>query len=504
MTPPTIRMLRERATQQLLRLALGHPGLGLSAAEWTECVTLAAAEGLTAVAWRRSSAEIHRSAPSDVVARWRRGAIGIALKGRAQFDALARTVEALKADGFSPTVLKGIPLGQLLYGDYAVRPMVDCDLYLPLAERTGALASLSRIGWRWVSGEQPAEETFEQIEPAWRGRLEVHSTVLDDPLLPHIRIPIERDDVLVEGRWLPAHVGRFVPCALAAHFAKHNPPRLLWILDFLLLWSRLSVAERSEALRAATKVGLDRHLRWAERVSGTLLSAADASPSALARIERLLRPSWNAKRVVRLMVLSAGPLDALNVLGGRIWPVEWRQGWGKIPTNMLRRSSAWIYRHSALDSAQDSGGASGNSDVEFSTQTRRGEDAALQLRSLGAIWVHVADGSMTPAVPIGAAARIVRERAPAVGDVVLARRVEGEVFLSRLIHADDSSYSLKADTLQRYDRVARQSILGVCDAVNVGGRLWNIDDRPRDVRGIVRALVGRMVNPRIEARAGQR
>lgn len=488
----------------MLRLALGQTCLRLSAAEWAESAALAANEGLTAIAWRQSSAEIHREAPPDVAARWRRGAIGIALKGRAQLDAVARTVDALRADGLSPTVLKGIPLGQLLYGDYAVRPMVDCDLHLPLEERSRALASLSRIGWRWVSGEQPAEETFEQMEPAWRGRLEVHSTVLDDPLLPHIRMPIERADVSVEGRSLPAHVGRLVPCALAAHLAKHNPPRLLWMLDFTVLWSRLSNAERSEAFEAAAEIGLERHLRWAERVSGTLLRATEASSSALARIERLLRHSSNAKRVLRLMLLSSGPLDAASVLGGRVWPVEWRAGWRKIPSGVLRRSTAWLYRHSALDPPDDPKSAWSNPAIELSTQNTPGDAAALQLRSLGAIWVRVSDGSMTPAVPIGAAARIVREREPAIGDVVLARRMEGEVFLSRLVHADASSCSLKADSLQRHDLLPSQSILGVCDAVNVGGRLWNIDDRPRDVRGIVRALVGRMLNPRIEVRAGER
>jgi putative nucleotidyltransferase-like protein len=493
----------KRATQQLLRLAQGMPCLTLSAAEWDECAALAADEGLTAIIWRQSSAEIQRSAPADVAARWRRNAVGIALRGRAQFDALSRTVQALKADGLSPTVLKGIPLGQLIYGDYAVRPMVDCDLHLPLAERAKARASLSRVGWRWVSGEQPAEESFEMIEPTWRCRLEMHSTVLDDPLLPHIRIPTERADVVVEGRSVPAHVGRFVPCALAAHLAKHNPPRLLWILDFDLFWSRLTSVERSAAFQAASEIGLARHLRWAVRVSNALRSAGE-SPADLARIERLLRASWNARRVLRLILLSASPLDALRVLGGRIWPAEWRLGWREIPTSVLRRSTAWFYRHAAVDSTEDSGTASRTPGIEFSTEATHADSAAQQLRSIGAIWMRVSDGSMTPAVPIGAAARIVREREPVIGDVVLARRIEGEVFLSRLVHADDSSCSLRADSLQRYEVVPCQSILGVCDAVDVGGRLWKIDDRPRDVRGIVRALVGRMLNPRIEVRPGQR
>jgi hypothetical protein len=478
------------------------PGLTISAAEWDECAARAVDEGLTAIVWRHSSAEIQRSAPADVAARWRKNAIGIALRSRAQFDAVSRTVEALTADGLSPTVLKGIPLGQLIYGDYSVRPMVDCDLHLPLAERVKARAPLSRVGWRWVSGEPPAEESFEMTEPAWRCRLEVHSTVLDDPLLPHIRIPIERADVVIEGRSVPGHLGLFVACALAAHLAKHNPPRLLWILDFHLFWSRQTSEERSAAFHAAREIGLARHLRWAVRVSSTLRSAAE-SPVDLARIERLLRASWNAKRVFRLIRLSAGPLDALTVLGGRIWPVEWRRGWREIPSGVLRRSTGWFYRHAALDSTVDSGTASRTPALEFSTQATHADRAAQQLRAIGAIWVRISDGSMTPAVPIGAAARIVREREPAVGDVVLARRIEGELFLSRLVHADDSSCSLRADSLQRHEVVPCPSILGVCDAVDVGGRIWKIDDRPRDVRGIVRALVGRMLNPRIEVRPGQ-
>jgi len=332
----------------LLRLALGLPQPSdRRALPWESLLARAGKERLLGVIWRNNGETISRYAPPSVALRWHRQAITLGLFAEAQLSALAVAVAALRKASVSAVVLKGFPLAQQLYGDYTVRPVTDCDLHVPLGQRATAARVLRDIGWSSVSGVAPEEETFERRARDRRLRLEVHSLALDDPLLGHISFDIEQHPVNVGGHELPAHYGRFVFAYLAVHLAKHNEKPALWVLDFFLLWSRLGDDERRQAMTAAREVGLERHLRWAARIAECvdacrLESAAARRP--LRHLERALRPTGNAGRMFRLMLLSENPRDVARVIGGRIWPSARRQGWRSAPQYFAQRLSRWTYR----------------------------------------------------------------------------------------------------------------------------------------------------------------
>lgn len=330
----------------LLRLAEGRP-LAAEPTQWPSLFALAERERLLGIIWKESADTLRRNAP-EIAARWQRRAILLGVHAERQLELLATTVAALQESGVDSVVLKGLPLAQRLYGDYTVRPSLDFDLYVPLAQRAVAGRALAEIGWRSVSGAAPDEERFERGEAFRPHVLEVHSTALDDALLDHVRLPVEPCQVMVGGHQLPAHGGQLVPAYLAAHLAKHHDKPLLWALDFFLLWSGLDVEERRAAAAAARTVGLARHLQWAialtEGIQGCWAEAPNATVS-LRRLERGLAPGGNIRRLARLVTLSESPRAALRVLGGRIWPATSRQGWRSAPGYFLRRGIHWAYRH---------------------------------------------------------------------------------------------------------------------------------------------------------------
>jgi hypothetical protein len=421
--------------------------------------------------------------------------------------ALATAVGALRGAGLSPVVLKGAPLAQHVHGDPTVRPMSDCDLYLPYLERESAGEVLGRLGWVCTQGEAPAEETFERLSDGRRHRLEVHSAALDDPLLSHICLPIEHDLVQVLEYELPAQSGAYLPAFLATHLAKHQWTPLLWIIDFAAIWNRLDDSERRRAERAASRVGLKRHLRWAIRLaSATAMSLdSDAGESALRLLETQLRAIGDIHRVSRLVRLSSTPLDALRVLSGRAWPPEWRDGWRHIVRNLARRTAGWMYWHFPFEER-------GNGDALLRQRDGRVSlelpDARERLsRALGGgtpMWVDVRDSSMQPAVPEAAKARIAPPNADGVvaGDVVLVRLAHGLCVFRRVMRSDGEQILVRADARTRSERtVPKSSLVGVCDLVEVGGAVWRIEDRPFGPIGVLRQIVRHRIRPAVGASA---
>lgn len=477
----------------LLRLALAEPP-SISVADWRALCDLAERERLLGVIWRRSAAAVRSAAPRETSVDWQRRAVLLGLNVERQLELLATSVAALVAAGVHAVVLKGAPLAQRLYGDFTVRPTLDVDLHIPAPERAAATRVLSELGWRRTSGVAPEEENFHRTIGGHVFRLEVHSTALDDPLLHRVAFPVEQAGVSVGGHVLPAHTGRFVPAYLAAHLAKHNEKPVLWALDFYVLWSSLTQAEREDALGAARDVGLGRHLEWAiglARDIDACRGSLDAARPALQRVTSALATRGDAMRVLRLMSFASTPIAALSVVAGRLWPVAWRQSWRDAPEYFLRRAIRWSYRHLVFERPS----ATLERTSSRAVIALNADDAAHRLRDAlrtSPVWIAPADGAMEPAVPVFGMARMVAAEGRAVraGDVVVACGDDGQCTLQRVVSLGDDGVRIKPDAYFKGESVVtHEQVLATCDLVDVGGRAVPIAERPHGTLGLLRAIV---------------
>jgi hypothetical protein len=478
----------------LLRLALGK-SRAVDAIDWQAALAHAERERLIGVIWARSADSIRREAPADVSSAWQKRAVTAGLVLERQLDSLAAAIAALRSHGVSAVVLKGFPLAQRVYGDHTVRPVLDSDLYVPIEQRPDAAHALSEVGWRWTSGSAPEEERFECRVGAQTFVLEVHSSALDDPLLEHVQLPVEQRSLRVGGDDLPAHDGRFLPAYLAAHLAKHHEKPLLWAVDFFLLWSSLDEDGRCDALRAARAVGLGRHLAWAIRIAENIDACRfdrQRSAAAMRRLERSLGTTGNLRRLIRLVALSDSPRASLSVLAGRIWPLARRQGWRAAPGYFLRRGVAWLYRHvvfersSSVEKAEAARQAIALSDVDCEGRL------VSALESASRAWLSPADGSMEPAIPRFAVARVVplNGRGARRGDVIVRRDARGHCALRRVTALADGDVRVRPDAQHTAEEVVqRAAILAKCDLVDVGGSCSPIERRPHGALSILRAML---------------
>ena len=424
----------------LLQLALGISPVA-RVLDWPSLLQAAERERLLGITWKRSAEVIRGTAPPAIITRWQRNALLLGVHAEHQLRMLARALEALSRAGVEAVVLKGAPLAQRLYGDYTARASVDIDLYVVATQRDDARNILGALHWQLTGGAAPEEETFELRDGSELFRLEVHSTPLDDPLLHRAELPIEHGLARVGDYVIPSQSGRFLPAYLAAHLAKHFVKPLLWVVDFHVLWTTLDAEEQAGAIGAARAIGLARHLRWAIALSRDVTeSIRETLPGrASRRLARALRTRGDAGRLLHLASLAQSPYGALSVVTGRLWPAEWREGWRDAPAYFVRRAVRWIYRHVIFEQP------SAKSFAKYKPITVSTRDSARQLSDAmhtSEAWVKPGDGSMEPAIPSFALARVVAvDRPLRVGDVVVTGDGHGRCALSRVLE-------LGADTLR--------------------------------------------------------
>jgi len=466
----------------LARLVLDSGADEHSVTDWDGLLAGAERDRLVGLIWGRAGDVIRRSAPPDVVSRWRKRALGIELRTEGQFSLLVEVLTALRGHGLSPVAVKGAPLSALLYGDIVWRPSGDIDLLLPSGEREEAARVLATLGWSSTSGEAPSEETFELLRNGHLNVLELHSSLLDDPLLAHLTIPVEVTTTVVRGHPIPAFGGDLLAPYLAVHLAKHDSPPLLWFVDFHQLWSKLGERERAAARSAARTCGVERHLQWAVRASEHLERAAQGSIESGFALAKAQERLGDLKRLLRLLKLAAGLRDCARTMRGRLFPPGPRAHWRDAIRVFASRGAGWLYRHwQWLDRSVQAG-----AEAQPALSVDEHDFATLLGDALGrgfAIWIRVRGESMRPAIPSMAAVRIVplAGRLPRKGEVVLARLPTGRFVLHRVVRLSDNSIQLKGDALARRDvNVASEAVLGLCDQVEIEGSICHVADRPRD------------------------
>src|SRR5690348_9242934 len=228
----------------VLRLALGLARADDAAADWPLVFDAAARELLAPLAWARSGPFIRRHADAEVTALWRRAAMAAHVRGERQLEVLQEVSTSLQAADVQAVVLKGLPLGERLYGHPYARCSADIDLYVAAGARERAADVLTTLGWRRTDGGPPWHESWSRFFGMTEYHVELHSRLVSDHLA-HVPTPAPTSTtVAVAGVDVRAHVGEFVPVYLAVHLATHQLPPLLWMIDFATLWRMLSAGDR--------------------------------------------------------------------------------------------------------------------------------------------------------------------------------------------------------------------------------------------------------------------
>jgi hypothetical protein len=475
------------ATCAVLQLALGSDVRSLSATEWRQALGIAARERLVALIWHERASIIRARAPETVAAAWRNAALKIAIKADAYAQILLESQASLCAVGVNATALKGPALASFVYHDTSVRPLADVDLLIPSALRGKAHRHLLGSGWRCLSGVAPNEQTYERRVDALTYRLEIHSALIDDPLLDYVDLPVETERVPLGGGHVSALSRTLLPAYLAAHQAKHHAIPLLWIVDFQRLHGRLDDADRAAAALTAERNGLRRHYERAHSLARLARAVSEGDQGSLLSLIEAVRPVSELQRGFRLMRLAATRADGLRIVQGRLWPRAQRVRGSVAISYFARRASGWLYRRLAAATLAVRRYRDDHETVPSQAIVRSGTAHA----SGQAIRTFQApDSSMSPTIPPFSTVSVgpIRSGSIRKGHVVLARSEYGDEFLGRVVRHDGSDWVLSADENPGFTtRVNGGDVIGVAVTVSAYGVNWRA---PRTRSAILPALRG--------------
>lgn len=255
-------------------------------------------------------------------------------------------LDAMSDAGLEPTVLKGWPLSEDLFGSSSLRQARDIDLILPSSDVRKAAGTLQDLGYD-ASRDHPelmralgtdaltAERNNLSFTHALSGLLvELHwrchqfsgwpelfgqpeNTRLQQTSAGPVRVPTEQANLLY----------------LSVHGSLHRWGRLKWLCDIAALAQRRGVAQLEHDLTFARKLGAERPLSLALTLAGRLLEAP--CPADLLEcetwlerkcIEEILRPepvpaslAHRAKFYAMTLALAQGTQQRLGILRYRLW-----------------------------------------------------------------------------------------------------------------------------------------------------------------------------------------
>lgn len=498
----------ERDVAALLALTLGFP-LREQPVDWRNMLDLARGERCAPLAWLRSANAIRGAAPADVTVAWRAEAMSaISLAGFWR-SVTAETVAALRAAGVEPIVLKGLPLGERLYGDVAARPCADLDLYIGLAARSAAHGALIANGWRWRRGEAPRESGYRLDRAGREAVLEVHSSLLDDGLVAHL--PFAQPRARIEGGEngaVASHDDSQLPAFLATHLAKHTKPPLLWFVDLATLWGSLDAPARRDAWAAARSARAHQYLAWSLKRLCDLDAAVAGDDDAVRRLGFRAGGRRELHSAIRVALYAATPADALRVAGAWLVPPDARGSVSAIGGLFVARVQkalgriAWMWHAAAVrtrSSIRLERGRNEPTEAKPSLSVNEAEFASLvgDLIARGTRFAIRARGvSMLPAIPAGAVVSL----APAdtestkVGIVVLTKTASSGYVLHRVSRVGGGLVQTWGDGNMRPDpELPLASVVACAVGLVVDGREREIPPAEgRTVRRLIAAARWRL------------
>jgi len=256
------------AVDRLLRLlradgnVTAEEAAGWSTDEWTAIVEAAAHEALSPLLYDRLSRR-GPLAPAAHMGRLRRHYLHAAAANLRRFHELGRILMALNAADVRNAVLKGAYLAPVVYGNEALRPMVDVDLLVEEHNVERALACLAELGYEgelsadWM-GAQLGHYALHHRET--RMLLEIHRRLVPTEQSEHI------DHDALWSRMQPVAISGVETNALAradlvVHLCVHAASQHLLQFGLLSLFD-LEALYAHDGLRPDTAALLERAREW--------------------------------------------------------------------------------------------------------------------------------------------------------------------------------------------------------------------------------------------------
>ena len=278
-------------------------------------------------------------------------------RGLRQLDATGRAAAALAARGVPVLVLKGLPLGQRLYGTPFAKSAVDVDLLVPPEAFADAGRVLQGLGWRRSVPDFPATPARtrwcdgvldEHVFVGPGGKLDLHRNLLGNPFLfdpPFAELAGEAVTVDVAGRGLRTLSDAHQLPYLACHGSLHGWERLKWLCDFAMLVRLMGDDAVEQAAARGRDLGLTAAVAPALRLARRALHvpapppAADARPAGVRTglVVALSQRTWKrragigrvgrqaAVRAARLLVGRGGRFAWYELRGLLIRPQDFGQ-----------------------------------------------------------------------------------------------------------------------------------------------------------------------------------
>ncbi|HEX2781630.1 MAG TPA: nucleotidyltransferase family protein [Gemmatimonadaceae bacterium] len=433
--------------------------------DWPALLERAERERCAGLAWLRGASVLRALAPVEATSAWRASALRLGMAVGEQLEQLAELLRAFESSGVQAGVLKGFPLAQRLYGDPCVRPVADVDLYVPLAQRQAAHEALLASGFSHRSGEAPHEGCYHRAYGSKVLFAEVHSAVLDEVLLSHLKLPPpELRAMDVGGVRMYACDGPLLPVFLGLHLAKHSSVPLLWWVDFATLWTQLSDDERRAAGAVAHACGATRHLEWATRGVSYVLCMVESAPLEAAAAASALAAMHQRHVALRVMKLAASVADRARSLLAWVWPPQLRAApiryFGHVVTRLTQLARRIPRRTHAQRGEQlfvrGYERALSMDDDELLGLARTVIDSGSTM------WLRVRGRSMGATIPDGAIVLIEPiERPLAKNDVVLAAYQGAKAVVHRIRDVCGDSIVLQGDAMATPDRpIHRSAVVG--------------------------------------------
>ena len=259
-------------------------------------------------------------------------------RGLRQLAGMRRAVAGLAAQGIPALVLKGLPLGQRLYGDPFAKSSIDIDLLVPGDAFAAAGRTLRDLGWRRVCPdfrETPARRRWydsvqkEHVYTGPGGTVELHRRLLGNRFL------FDPPFASLDARAVTVGIGQSsfrtlgdvdLWLYLACHGSVHCWQRLKWLCDFAALIRIVDEQAVKEGAARARRDRLDSFVALALLLCRQALQVETPSCTTVSEENRpvtrlvagLSRRAWTPRSGVGQVVRSAGMRVGRVFMGGGI------------------------------------------------------------------------------------------------------------------------------------------------------------------------------------------
>ena len=303
-------------------------------AEWRTVANLATHHRVGTLllrALRSNRVRVRDAVVERDLVRWRQRNV---VRGMRQIEAMRCATAGLAARGVPALALKGLPLGQRLYGSPFAKRSVDVDLLVPPDAFAAAGRVLHDLGWRRALPnfrETPARTRWsdrmldEHVFIGPGGQLDLHRNLLGNPFLfdPSFA-ELHAGGATIEVAGCPFRTPDDADqlLYLACHGSLHGWERLKWLCDFAMLVRSMEDGAVERAVARGLTQGLAGAVVPALRLSlnafhveTPLAAATRDDDSRIGFVVGVSRRTWTPRRGLRRLVRKAAIRAGRLVVG---------------------------------------------------------------------------------------------------------------------------------------------------------------------------------------------